>query len=202
MHSQKIAPRAKSLSCHSYAKNAGVVYPQVPNWNTQQTLGTSGGFVAASSARHRLYPQSRSENVRQLAELAGSRTQRRSPGQRPWAHAESRAEWRRHIAQHVPAAGTTAVIADRSGGIRAQPVTAQVACRIDALNGEAGQILHRFPPRPRPWRGPPSQLKTNVGALLSVVSRENPTRYRGAVAKVKNVVEMYRARVLLRRCRA
>jgi hypothetical protein len=35
-----------------------------------------------------------------------------------------------------------AVAAERSGEIGAEPVTAGVALRIDALHGEAGQVLH------------------------------------------------------------
>jgi len=78
--------------------------------------------------------------------LARAGAQRRSPRKRPRAHAESGTKRRRHIAQHVPAARTPAVIADRASSVRAEPVPAQVACWIDALNGETGQILHRLPP--------------------------------------------------------
>jgi hypothetical protein len=37
------------------------------------------------------------------------------------------------------------VDAERSGGIGAEPMTTSFALRIDALHGEAGQILHLFP---------------------------------------------------------
>jgi hypothetical protein len=49
-------------------------------------------------------------------------------------------------------------------------VTAQVACRIDALNGEAGQILHRFPPGAPHRGGPPSQLKQILARIVARVS--------------------------------
>ena len=88
-----------------------------------------------------------------LRRLAGTRPERWARCQRAWAHAKSGAEWRRHVAQHVATAGTAAVIADRAGGIRAQPVATEVALRVDALDGETGQILHIFifPQRRAEW---------------------------------------------------
>jgi hypothetical protein len=123
--------------------------------------------------------------------LARTRSKRRPRGERARAHAEARAERRRHVAQHVTAARAAAVVNDRAGSVGAQPVAAQIALCIDALNGEPGQILHDlfpsaafsghptaskapFPPKARRWRelwpGPP------------VVSRENATRCRGTLA--------------------
>jgi hypothetical protein len=75
--------------------------------------------------------------------------QRRASGQRTRAHAESGAEWRRNITKHIATAGTAAVIGDGAGGIGAQPMTTRVALRIDALNGEAGQVLHACSPSGR-----------------------------------------------------
>jgi hypothetical protein len=63
-------------------------------------------------------------------------------GERTRAHAEAWAERRRNVAEEVAAAGAAAVVGDGAGGIGAEPVTAQVAQRIDALHGETGQILH------------------------------------------------------------
>jgi hypothetical protein len=76
------------------------------------------------------------------------------PGTQRWAgregtrsHTESWAEGRRHRPQHIAAAWAPAVVADRAGRVGAQPVAAQVTQRIDALNRETRQILHRhFPP--------------------------------------------------------
>ena len=77
-----------------------------------------------------------------MLSLAGTRPERWTRCQRARAHTKSGAERRRHVAQHVAAAGTAAVIADRAGGVGAQPVAASFALRIDALDGETGQILH------------------------------------------------------------
>lgn len=68
-------------------------------------------------------------------------------GESAGPHAEAWAERWRNVAKHVAAAGAAAVVADRAGGVGAQPVAAGVACRIDALNGEAGQVLHSIFPQ-------------------------------------------------------
>jgi hypothetical protein len=117
--------QAKSFPCRSY-KKCRVYVPQFQNGNDLN--------------REQTYL----EVLKWSAELSRTGAQRRSAGQRARAHSESGAEWRRHVAQHVTAAGTPAVIADRAGGVGAQPVAAQVATGIDALNREAGQILHNF----------------------------------------------------------
>jgi hypothetical protein len=58
-------------------------------------------------------------------------------------HAEA-AERRRHVAEKIPAAGAAAVIRSRAGDIHAHPLAARLTQRIDALHGQAGQILHSF----------------------------------------------------------
>jgi hypothetical protein len=55
-----------------------------------------------------------------------------------------RAQWRGDVAEKVAAARAAAVVADGIGGIGAQPLAASFAERIDALHGEAGQVLHLF----------------------------------------------------------
>jgi len=81
--------------------------------------------------------------------LAGTGTEGRARGEGAGAHAEARAERRRNVAEEVAAAGTAAFASKRSGGIGAEPVTAGVAKRIDALHREAGQELHFFSLRGR-----------------------------------------------------
>jgi hypothetical protein len=49
----------------------------------------------------------------------------------------------RNVAEEIAAAGATAVVAERGGLIGTHPLTAGFAKRIDALHGEAGQVLHR-----------------------------------------------------------
>ncbi len=77
-----------------------------------------------------------------MSNLARTRAEGRARCERTGAHAEARAERRGDIAKEVAAAGATAVVGDGAGGIGAEPVAARVAQRIDALHGEAGQILH------------------------------------------------------------
>src|SRR6266481_4628557 len=71
-----------------------------------------------------------------------ARAQRRARRQRTRAHAEARAERRRHVAQEIAATRAAAFVAERSGRVGAQPVASCFALWIDALHGEAGQILH------------------------------------------------------------
>ena len=82
---------------------------------------------------------------RSRSEQASARTraQRRAARKGARAHAEARAERRGNGAEEIAAAGAAAVVANRAGGIGAEPVTAGFALRIDALHGEAGQILHK-----------------------------------------------------------
>ncbi len=76
--------------------------------------------------------------------LAGTRTKGRARGEGARAHAEARRERRGNVAEEVAAAGAMAVTAEGSGEIGAEPMTAGFAKRIDALHGEAGQVLHLF----------------------------------------------------------
>ena len=76
--------------------------------------------------------------------LAGTWAEGRARGKRTRAHAEARAERRRDVAEEIAAAGAMAVAAEGRGEIGAQPVTASIALRIDALHGEAGHVLHLF----------------------------------------------------------
>lgn len=76
-------------------------------------------------------------------------TQRRACSQRTRAHAEARAERRRHVAQGIAAARAPAFVAERPGSVGAQPLAACFALWINALHGETGQVLHVvFPQRP------------------------------------------------------
>ncbi len=73
---------------------------------------------------------------------AGARAQgARRERPRPDPQASER---RRHVAQKISATRATAVDAERSSGVGAQPMAASFAERINALHGQAGQILHRF----------------------------------------------------------
>jgi hypothetical protein len=71
-------------------------------------------------------------------------------------------------------------------------VAAQIALRIDALNGETGQILHSFPPsgaaqrQNQPAHVLPTEKNKRWRELwrsLPVVSRENTTICGGTIAK-------------------
>jgi hypothetical protein len=125
---------------------------------------------------------------------AGARTQRRTRRERAWAHAKARAEWRRDVAEGIAAARATAFVAKRAGSVGAQPVASRFALRINALHGEAGQVLHIVSPQ-RPARfcgagrggADPNSPVTDEcwrGFWRSgaVVSREKTTIYRGTVA--------------------
>ena len=71
--------------------------------------------------------------------MTGTKRPRR---ERTRAEPKPRSEWRRNIAEKFPAARTPAVVVNGPGGIRAKPVAASLALRIDALHRKAGQILH------------------------------------------------------------
>jgi len=77
-----------------------------------------------------------------MSNLAGARAEGRARCERTRAHAEARAERRRDVAEEVAAAGASTVVCDGTSGIGAEPMAARLAQRIDALHGEAGQILH------------------------------------------------------------
>ena len=78
-----------------------------------------------------------------MRKLAWAWTKRRAGAEAAGAHAEARAERGRNVAEEIAAAGAAAVVAERSSLIGTHPLTAGFAKRIDALHGEAGQVLHR-----------------------------------------------------------
>src|SRR5438874_11284160 len=55
-----------------------------------------------------------------------------------------RAERRWHVAEKVAAARATALAGGWPYDVGAQPVAAGFTRRVDALHGQAGQVLHRF----------------------------------------------------------
>lgn len=73
----------------------------------------------------------------------GPRAQRWARGERTRAHPQT-AERRRNVAQKIPAARAAAVVGARARDIRSQPVAAEFTHGIDALHGQAGQVLHSF----------------------------------------------------------
>ena len=86
-------------------------------------------------------------------------------------------------AQDVATAGTSAVFVDGAGCVGAQPMTAKVTERVDALNGEAGKVLHSAKislVARRKKRGAKNLTQTfrDCCAEVTVVSRENDTRCR------------------------
>lgn len=74
--------------------------------------------------------------------LAGARA-KRARGEGTRAHPEA-AKRRRHVAEKIPAARAAAVVGDRTSHVHAHPMAASFAHRIDALHGQAGQVLHSF----------------------------------------------------------
>jgi hypothetical protein len=77
-------------------------------------------------------------------ESARARAQRWAPHERPGPHAKPWPERWRHVTKKVAASGAAPVGSDGTGGVHAQPVAAGLAERIDALHGQAGQVLHSF----------------------------------------------------------
>jgi hypothetical protein len=67
---------------------------------------------------------------------------RRARGEGAGTHAEARAERRGNGTEVVAAAGAVAVVGSGYCDIGAHPLAAGLAKRIDALHGEAGQVLH------------------------------------------------------------
>jgi hypothetical protein len=129
---------------------------------------------------------------------ARARAERWARGEGARAHAEAGAEGRRDVAEKVTAAGAATVVEDGPRGIGAEPVTAGFAQRIDALHGEAGQILHvrSLSGRPAlrghrtaraaeaPMRGPNRIVGEDSAVFEPVVSREMNTIDCGGVAAV------------------
>jgi hypothetical protein len=137
---------------------------------------------------------------RSAVQSARAGAQRRARGQRTRAHAEARAKRRRHVAQGIPAARAAAFVAERPGRVGAQPVASCFALRINALHGEARQILHIvFPQRPqrllqrRPVANPSSPRMDGCWRGLwrkpAVVSRKKTTIYWGTLAPGPRVVD-------------
>jgi hypothetical protein len=79
---------------------------------------------------------------REYAKLARTGAERRAGAEAAGAHTEARAERWGHVAKIIAAAGATPVVAEGNSLIGAHPLTARFAKRIDALHGEAGQVLH------------------------------------------------------------
>ncbi|HEY6943975.1 MAG TPA: hypothetical protein VI431_02460 [Candidatus Acidoferrum sp.] len=74
--------------------------------------------------------------------LAGARAERAS-SQRTRPHPETPKRGR-YVAEKIPAARATTVVSKGTGDIDAQPVPARFTKRVDALDSQAGQVLHRF----------------------------------------------------------
>jgi hypothetical protein len=74
--------------------------------------------------------------------LSWPRTEGRARGEGAGAHAETRAEGRRDVAEEVAAAGAVAIVHSGNGDIGAHPLAAGFAERVDTLHGKTGQVLH------------------------------------------------------------
>src|ERR1700730_4894662 len=74
--------------------------------------------------------------------LARTWAEGRARGEGARAHAETRAERRRDIAEEIAAAGAAAVVVDGAGGVGAEPVATGFTQWIDALHGKTGPRLH------------------------------------------------------------
>jgi len=85
-----------------------------------------------------------------------------------------RAKRRGNGAEKVAAARAAAVERSRSRDVGAHPLTAGLAERIDALHGEAGQVLHRFSLSGRITRDSPSTSKEPQRPAFSTGNRRAP----------------------------
>lgn len=74
---------------------------------------------------------------------ARARAQGCACGERTGPHPEA-AQRRRHVAEKIPTARAAAIVGDRARDVHAQPMAAGFAQWINALHGQAGQILHSF----------------------------------------------------------
>ena len=102
------------------------------------------------------------ELVTRFLPLAWPGTEGRARGERAGTHAEARTDGRRNGAEKVTAAGTTPVAADGIHGLGAEPMTPGFAKWINALHGEAGQVLHVPPSGPHsPGRPPNGRISKN-----------------------------------------
>jgi hypothetical protein len=109
--------------------------------------------------------------------LPWPRTERRARRERAGAHAEARAEGRRHVAKEVPAAGAVAVVRGGSRDIGAHPLAAGFAERIDALHGKTGQVLHFIS-----LRGRKAQVPSCATELQLTVWRSHLEKFRAPLA--------------------
>jgi hypothetical protein len=132
-----------------------------------------------------------------MRRLARARTQW-ARSQRTRTHPEA-AERRRDVAEKVAAARAATVVDERTGYVRAQPVTAGFAEWIDALHGQAGQVLHCFSPQwpqspanrlaPRSngaqqnWRSPLAAMPLAAVPRLRTPGPKNPRLGRGQGAR-------------------
>src|SRR5438128_10148448 len=82
----------------------------------------------------------------------------RARGEGARAHAEARADGRRHGLQGAAAARAKLEARIGAGKMGAEPVSASGTLRIDALDGPTGQILHT-----RVLRWPPSPVRGSPG---------------------------------------
>src|SRR6266849_8362442 len=116
---------------------------------------------------------------------ASARAKRGAVGaQRARVQTQTRAERRRDVVQRSAAIAA----AVRTADVDAQPMSAGLAFRIDALHGPSGQILHRFPP----WASRPGLPLWPEGLARlclrwTCVSRGNTTISGGSVAKPRRL---------------
>src|SRR5438128_23512 len=86
----------------------------------------------------------------------------RARGEGARAHAEARADGRRHGLQGAAAARAKLEARIGAGKMGAEPVSASGTLRIDALDGPTGQILHT-----RVLRWPPSPVRGSPGGEMN-----------------------------------
>ncbi len=156
---------------------------------------------SASLSKHRIDKRvganpSRTDCAFSFVENSARTGTQRPSCQRTRPHTEARAQRRRYGLQQASTARTAAFAhGQRSGGIGTHPVTAHIALRVNALHGEPGQILHRFPSAARCFRprqcassSTPREPKNDGGfcANRHVVSRRKTTRYRGTLPGVES----------------
>ncbi|HKW33017.1 MAG TPA: hypothetical protein VJN92_08425 [Candidatus Acidoferrum sp.] len=73
---------------------------------------------------------------------AGARAER--PGSEQSRPDTQAAERRRNVLEKIAAARAAAIVGYRAGDIHPQPMAARLTQRVDALHGQAGQVLHSF----------------------------------------------------------
>jgi len=111
---------------------------------------------------------------------AGARSQW-AGGERTGPHAEA-AERRRNVAEKIPAARAAAIVGDRARDVHAQPMAAGFAQWINALHGQAGQVLHSFtsvaakPGQPRRRHALIAAQRNRPGPLAALLLAAVPRR--------------------------